>query len=250
MAKTEQATEEKTDETEEQTAESEQTAEGQAAETEQTGEQKTAETVPKARFEEMMAERDAAVQRNTLLTQQHQIIQANQQKPAEQKPFDIYAHVGLDPNDPEDIPNQTQLKEIQKYNMSLVNGRITEIQFLSTHPDFQNIVGTDEGIRAGKFAPPLAKAIKENPALLQTILASPNKYDTAYQIARLKVENPTEKVETTDAKNVIDEAVQNAQKVKSSSNAPGGGVLSEEGRIANMEDDAFIELARSHGATV
>lgn len=244
MAKeTEQAAEEKTEtNTEAQTAE--ETAEAQTAETEKE------ETVPKARFEEVMAERNAAEERVGFLTQQQQIINANQQKPAEQKPFDIYAHVGLDPDDPLDIPNQSQLKKIDEYNRSRIDSRLAQVQFLSTHPDFNEIVGTDEGIRAGRFAPPLAKAIKENPALLQTIISSPNMHDTAYQIAKLKIDNPDKKVETGDAKDAIDEAVENAQKVKSSSNVAGGGVLSEAGRYESMDDEPFIELARSHGAPI
>ncbi len=224
---------------------------------EQTGTEKKAEetvaeeTVPKARFEEIMAQKNAAEERVTTLTQQQLIIQANQTKPAEKKPFDIYAHVGLDPEDPDDIPNQKQLKQIQDYKSKQIMGQIAEVQFLSTHPDYNEIVGTDEGIRVGSFAPPLAKAIKENPALLNLIVSSPNRREAAYQIAKLHVEKTTKTVDTTDAKNTIEEAVKNAQKVKSSSNVAGGsGVLSEEGRIANMAEDAFLTLARANGATV
>jgi len=140
--------------------------------------------------------------------------------------------------------------EAQTANMSLINGRLAQVQFLSTHPDFQEIVGTPEQIRTMKFAPPLAKAIKENPALLQMILTHPNINDAAYQAAKLKVEKPDEKVEVADAKDAIDEAVENAQKVKSSSNVAGGGVLSEASRYENMDDEPFIELARSHGAPI
>ena len=241
MAKTEEQTEEvKTEET-------------AKVKTEETAEAKTEqqETVPKARFEEVMAEKNAAEERVTLLTQQQQIIQANQQKPAPKEEFDIYKHVGLDPNDPDDVPTQAQLKEIQKYNMSLIGGQMAEIQFMSTHPDYSEIVGTDEGVRVGQFAPPLTKAIKENPALLNLILSSPNKREAAYQIAKLHVAKDV-KVDVTDAKDAIDEAVKNAQQVKSSSNATGGGVLSEAGRYSeeNMPEDVFIELARKRGATV
>ena len=209
------------------------------------------ETVPMARFEEMVADRDSANERATVLTQQQAIIQANQSQKPVAKQFDIYAEVGLDPDDPEDIPNQKQLKQIQEYNSKQIMTQMAELQFLSTHPDYNEIVGTDEGIRMAQFAPPLAKAIKENPALLQLIISSPNRRETAYQIAKLAVEKPAAKVDATDAKNAIDEAVKNATQVKSSSNVAGGsGVLSEAGRIESMDEDAFLELARKNGAPI
>jgi len=246
MAKTEEVVEE-TEQTEVQSAEgqtkeqAEQTAEGGQ-------EQKTEETVPKARFKEMEAKAKIAEEQNALLAQQQAIIAANRQKPAEQKPFDIYAEVGAE--DDEDMLTVGQQKKIDAYRESRHQAQMAELQFLSTHPDYNEIVGTDEGIRVGKFAAPLAKAIKENPALQQVILSHPNMREAAYQIARTQIEKPTEKIETTDAKDAIDEAVKNARKVKSSSNVAGGGVLSEEGRIATMTEDAFLELARSHGAPI
>ncbi len=239
MAKTEEIVEEKT----EAGTEAADQAENKADEV-------VEETVPKSRFEDMVGERDSERERVAALTQQQMIIQANQQKPAA-KQFDIYAEVGLDPDDPDDIPTQGQLKKIQAHNAKMMMAQMSQIQFLSTHPDFEKIVGTPEQIKAMQWAPPLAKALKENPALLQTILASSNMNDAAYQIAKLKVDSPTETVDTQDAKGAIDEAVKNAQKVKSSSNVAGGsGVLSEAGRIEEMSEDAFLELARVNGATV
>jgi len=74
----------------------------------------------------------------------------------------------------------------------------------------------------------------------------------AYQIAKLHQQNKAEGKTTTkkDAKEVIDEAIANANRVKSSANTKGGEALSEEGRYANMSDPDFLKLAASRGAVM
>ena len=217
--------------------------EGQAAET-------TVETtVPRERFEDIQARLRAAEETNELLSQQSRIIAANQPKPTAEKPFDIYAHVGLDPDDPDDVPNQAQLKQIQEYNTSQINSRLNDLQFLSTHPDYHNIVGSHEDVRAGKFAPPLAKMLKNNPALFQVIATSKNPSEAAYQIAKTAAGKPADKPAGNED-DEITEAVKNALALKSSSNATGGGALSAEGRYEAMDDATFVELARKNGAPI
>ena len=72
----------------------------------------------------------------------------------------------------------------------------------------------------------------------------------AYEIAKLHQKNKSEGVKTTktDAKEAIDEAVANANRVKSSANTKGGEALSEKGRYEEMSDDEFAKLAATHGA--
>ena len=83
------------------------------------------------------------------------------------------------------------------------------------------------------------------------IAQSGNPRLAAYEIAKLQMSRTANKpVKEDEAKNAIDEAVANANRVKSSSNAKGGEALSEEGRYASMDDKAFLELAHKHGAFV
>jgi len=215
--------------------------------------EKVEETVPKARFEEVMAAKNAAEERIDLLNQQQQVIMANQQKTEQKPPFDPYSAVGA--TDDDEVLTVGQQKRIDKHRMTEIMAALSEVQFMASHPKFEEIVGTPEQIRAMQFAPPLAKAIKQNPALMQTITFSPNRREIAYQVAKLMVENKTEakpqpKPEA-EAGAVIDEAIQNANTVKSSSNVAGGsGVLSEEGRLLNMSDEAFEDMARKNGADI
>ena len=85
-------------------------------------------------------------------------------------------------------------------------------------------------------------------AMIQT---SSNPQLAAYNIAKLYQKNKAEGKTTTkkDAKEAIDEAVENANRVKSSANTKGGGAgLSEEGRYEAMSDEEFMKLAATHGA--
>lgn len=235
-------------------------AEGQAKEGEaKEGEAKEKETsVPMERFEEIQTKLKAQEDANKTLQQQVTLINANTavaQRPA-QPQFDIYKEVGLDPDDPDDVPTQAQLKKINEYHISIVNARLADNQFLLDNPDFPQLVGTAEQIRTRQFAAPLMEALTENPALAQMLAQHPNPRIAAYSIAKLHQQHKeaagakTKKVTKKEAKDVIDEAVENAKRTKSSANVKGGSALSEEGRIANMDDAAFVELARKHGATI
>ncbi len=51
----------------------------------------------------------------------------------------------------------------------------------------------------------------------------------------------------TEAEAAIDEAVENAKKVKSASNTKGGEGLSEAGRTENMSEADFIKAFNAHG---
>ena len=51
-----------------------------------------------------------------------------------------------------------------------------------------------------------------------------------------------------EAKGVIDEAVANASRPKSSSTVKGGSALSEAGRYENMSDEEIVKLAIERGA--
>jgi len=213
-------------------------------------------TVSMARFEEQEAKLKAAEQTNLLLEQQRILTEANAPAAAAAPKFDIFKEAGLDV-DSEDvvIPDAKQLKMILDHQQKTMNAQLSQLRFLAEHPDYPDVVGTVEQVRAGQFAEPLAEAIKANPALLPTILNSPNPQIAAYEVAKLHAKQAdggtvTTKEAKAAAAAAIDEAVKNANRTKSSSVVNAGSALSEEGRYAAMSDEEFVELARKSGATV
>lgn len=219
--------------------------------TKETTEETKPEMVPKERLDETATRLKAAEEQNVLLQQNQALINANAPAAPKGEAFDIYKHVGLDPDDPTDIPNQEQQKKINAYYQGLSQQRDSRIRFLLDHPDYSQLVGTAEQIQTGQFAEPLKEAIRANPTLMATIQNSADPQAAAYAIAKLHKENKEKgqtKTTKTEAEKAIDEAVENANRVKTSANTKGGEGLSEEGRVANMSDADFIKLANSCGA--
>jgi len=208
----------------------------------------TEEMVPKARLEEEAAKTKAATEKAELLQANQELIQANAAAAAntpKAEAFDIYKKVGLNPDDPEDIPNQAQQKEINAYFQQQENFQQSLIHTRLDHSDFNKIVGTSSQIRSGLYAEPLAAAIKADPTLRTQILNSANPYETAYRFAKAyKKETGDPK---TDAEKEIDEAVAESKRVKTSANAAGGDGLSEAGRTANMSDADFVKEFNAFG---
>jgi len=204
------------------------------------------------RIQQLTNDLKAQKEANDLLQQNLALMKANapQQTAPQAEQFDIYKHVGLDPEDPDDTANQKQLKTIIAHIEGRYNEQISQLRFMVEHPDYSEVVGTAEQIRAGQFGEPLREAIKANPALIATIQASAQPQVAAYSIAKLYQKNKAKGQQTTktDAQEAIDEAVKNANKVKSSSNVKGGTALKGENRYQSMPDDEFVALAIQNGA--
>lgn len=223
-------------------------------ETKQEPEVKTEETKPetvsKERFDEQNVKLKAAEEQNALLEQNQALINANATA-VKATEFDIYEEVGLDPNDPKDIPNQEQQKKIDAYHQAIADRKITQLRFVADHPDFPKLVGTAQQIQTGQWADPLMKAIRANPTLMSQIVNSADPYAAAYSIAKIQADKDaggdTTKTTKKEAQAAIDEAVENAKRVKTSANTKGGEGLSEEGRTANMEDADFIKAFNAFG---
>jgi len=205
------------------------------------------------RIQQLTKEVEEQKQANSLLQENMALLQANApqpgQQPAEEK-VDIYKQAGLDPNDPEDIPNQGQLKNILTHHMGQISGKINQLAFMAEHPDYSEIVGSAEQIRLGQMAEPLKEAIRKNPALIATIQASAQPQLAAYSIAKLHQKNKDQGKSTTktEAEQVIDNAVANANRVKSASNTKGGTALTGDSRYEAMTDAEFVEIAKANGA--
>ena len=208
------------------------------------------EMVPKARLEEEAAKTKAANERSELLQQNHALIAQNAAAAAnapKAEPFDIYKEVGLDPDDPKDIPNQAQQKKINAYHRQQEDIRQRLIHTRFDHPDFNDIVGTSSQIQSGLYAAPLAAAIQADPTLRTQIMNSANPYEAAYRFARAHQKETGASNTKTDAQQAIDDAVAESKRVKTSANAKGGDGLSEAGRTANMSDADFVNEFNSYG---
>jgi len=223
--------------------------ETQTTETNQGAETKP-ETVSKERMDEVNTENKALKERNELLQQNQALIAASTPAAAPAAPaFDIFKEVGLE--GPEDIPNVEQSRKINAYYQSIAQRQNAQLRFVADHPDFPQLVGTAQQIATGQWADPLMKAIKANPTLMPTIVNSADPYAAAYAVAKIQADKDAKGDETkttkNDAKAAIDEAVENAARVKTSANAKGGEGLSEEGRTKNMSDADFIVLFNATG---
>lgn len=201
------------------------------------------ETVSKERMDEVNAENKTLKEQNELLQQNQALISANVPAAPAAPAFDIYKEVGLE--GPEDIPNVEQQRKINAYHQAVSDRKISQLRFVADHPDFPKLVGTSQQIQSGQWAEPLMKAIKANPTLMNTIVNSADPYAAAYAVAKIQAdkaaEGDTTKTTKTEAQAAIDEAVENANRVKTSANTKGGEGLSEEGRTAAMSDADFIK---------
>jgi len=211
-----------------------------------TTETEEAKTVPMDRFQAMSDKVKLLEEQVVNAQQQMAIARANQpQKPADK--FDIFNEVGLTDN--EDVPTVEQHRKIIDHFATVFDRKLADLSFHQAHPDFAEYVGTADEIASGKYAAPLAAAIKNNPAIAQMIGQSPNPRMAAYNIAKLQ-KSQAAPVKTDDAKQIIDDAKANSERIKSSSNTKGGDPLSEENRYTNMDDGDFLKIARDHGAFV
>ena len=208
-------------------------------------------TVSYERFQEMVDKVKGLEGQVEVANQQMALARANpvQGQQVQAPQFDIFKEVGLE--DEDDMPNVKQHRQILEHYGKVFDSRLAEIAFHQAHSDYADLVGTADEIMSGKYAEPLAAAIKQNPALLTMIAKSGDPRLAAYEIAKLQKTRTADKpVKAKDAKAAIDEAVENAARVKSSANIKGGGALSEEGRYEGMSDADFLKLALSHGAIV
>lgn len=227
--------------------------EKQAAETNQGTETKNEaaapETVSKERMDEVNTENTRLKEQNELLQQNNALISANVTAAPQAPAFDIYKEVGLE--GPEDMPNVEQSRKINAYFQGINQRQNAQLRFVADHPDFPKLVGTAQQIKTGQWAGPFMKALKTNPTLMSSIVNSSDPYAAAYAVAKIQADKDVEgdrtKTTKTEAAAAIDEAVENAQKVKSASNTKGGEALSEKGRTEKMSDADFIAAFNAHG---
>ena len=207
-----------------------------------------APTVPKERLDEVLTKNAELTSRMDLMEQNNALVAANTPKTQPLEEFDIYREAGVSEEGSDSISVEQHRKTLD-YVQKTHQAQINDLRFHVTNPDFTEMVGTNDQISKEQFAPPLAAALKANPALLDQIKSSANPKQAALVIARAAA-GTVKAAETTDGEDVIDEAVRNAKRVKSGQTVRGGSGVGAQHRVMTMTDEAFIALARKNGANV
>jgi len=231
----------------EEQAEVTETTEGQTEGETKEVEAKEPQTVPIERFQEMTDKVKLLEEQVVNAQQQMAIARANQSQKEPAAKFDIFKEAGL--TDDDDVPTVGQYKQIIEHHATVFDRKLADLAFHQSHPDFAEFVGTADEIASGNYAAPLTAAIKNNPAIARMIGESPNPRMAAYNIAKLQ-KSKAAPVKTDEAKQIIDDAKANSERVKSSSNTKGGEPLSEENRYTSMDDADFLKIANRNGAFV
>lgn len=230
--------------------------EPQAKGSQERQEQAESTTVPKERLDELAAQVKQLTETNATLQENMAIASANSGAARQNQPaITVYEAAGIKiPEDPDNnVLSFTEQEKLDTYRASQNAAMIADLHFKLDHPDYQKLVGTASQLQSRQYAKPLARALKANPALEDQIKNATDPREAAYQIAVLYSASPEEKGALTEAEqaaSVLEEAANNANRVKSVATVQGGGGLSEQSRFENMPLADFLTLARKNGAEV
>jgi hypothetical protein len=120
-----------------------------------------------------------------------------------------------------------------------------DMAFMAAHPDYVEIVGTQDGY--GNFVPaaPLQRVLSKNPHLRQAITTSPQGKMLAYELARADTEYqeslktkglPPEVKAAADAKAIVDAA---ARQASISAAGTGQGSTDKAKAVQDMSEEEF-----------
>lgn len=196
--------------------------------------------------------RQTAEAENATLKQQLAIAQANpvQGQSAGQQTLSVAAQIG------DKLGFGTDVNYYTNEQMMSVNNAIFQAQavqadqkaFISQHSDFADVVGTVNPAtnQIIQLAPPIQRYLAKNPTMVQTLTASPQGMQMAYQLA---INDPeyqkslAEKTgdEQTDAKKaaVILEAANKQTSISAAAGA--GGTMDHANAVRNMSDEEFAK---------
>ena len=159
----------------------------------------------------------------------------------------IAERVAVDP----EFPTPEENGQIIQHMMQLNNVQNEQKAFISSHPDYSEVVGIPMQNGGFSIAAPLKRVIANNPALALKIAS----LDPAI-VYQLAVTDPTYQKEVADkakpaditAAEKAEAAIKEAAQKASVSNAGGGGSLDKAGELGAMSDeefDAHIEQIKS-----
>jgi hypothetical protein len=207
-------------------------------------------TVPYTRFEEANTAAkeakeaaEAAQQTIAQLQAQNQMLAQNK---APQEPTDLYAQtitrLGL-----QDEAYLTREQQGQVFNtmFDAISATQADASFMASHPDYSEVVGTQDGY--GNFVPaaPLQRVLTQNPHLRQAVFSSPQGKMLAYELAKadptyqesLKTKGlPPEVKAAADAKAIVDAA---ARQASISAAGTGQGSTDRAKAVQDMSEEEF-----------
>ena len=152
----------------------------------------------------------------------------------------VAKQLGIDP----ELASVDEQGMIFEGMLQVTSSQQSEQSFIASRPDYAEVVGVIGPRGQFQYAPPLIRALKENPALASALNNSPNKAVLAYEIARKDPQYLAEladKAKSADTK-AAEKAVvkiEAANKQLSVSAAKGGGQLDKAANIAAMSDEEF-----------
>jgi len=152
-----------------------------------------------------------------------------------QKPTDLFTQtverLGLQD---EEYLNKTQQGQVFMSMMEVMSTNQANLSFRSSHPDYEQVVGTKD--INGNFVPaaPLQRVIAQNPQLRQAIMTSEQGEMLAYQLA---ISDPAYQ-ESLKTQGMTD-AEKAAANAKSVVDAAGQGNVDRAQVIRNMTEEEF-----------
>ena len=188
--------------------------------------------------------RQVAEAKAQTLQEQMAVVLANRQEPQPKgKAADIFSQMGIQVEDDDDYLTAGQVKTVLNGLVNEVRGALTTRDQRANYPDYEQVVGKQVG-NTFQYAPPLKKALENNPALISALQNSPNAAMLAYEIAKndpdyKAVKKQSGKTATQIAAENAESKINAANKKLSVSAARGGGTLDSAAAVAAMTDVEF-----------
>jgi len=162
-------------------------------------------------------------------------------KPNQPTQADLFKAMGIEVEDDDDYLTAGQMKKVLTGLVGQITQAMTAQQTQSQLPDFKEIVGIQVG-NTFQYAPPLKRALDNNPALAQILQSSPNAALLAYEIAKndpeyLASKNQKGKSAEQIAAEKAEAKIAAANKKVSISAAKGGGQLDSIAAVKAMSDE-------------
>ena len=170
-----------------------------------------------------------------------QLDRVSTNKPGQPTQADFFKAMGIEVEDDDDYLTAGQMKKVLTGLVGQISQAMTAQQTQSQLPDFKEIVGVQVG-NTFQYAPPLKRALDNNPALAQILQSSPNAALLAYEIAKNDPEYLASKSQKGKSAEQIaaekaEAKITAANKKVSISAAKGGGQLDSIAAVKAMSDE-------------
>ena len=213
--------------------------------------------IPYDRFQEVNAEKDAAVERVKML--ENMALQ-NANPPQTKEPaqpqsmtIQVMKELRFDPEDLLTGEQQAKVNDIVLGRMNAANQAQAQQQsFMSSKPDYANVVGgVDQATQQFAYAPPLQRAMNNNPSIQGVLLSMlrTNPAGAAIVAYEIASKDPTYIKEVAQAakpaavqqSEAAQQAIEQANGVVSVSAVAGQGTIDKAAAIRAMSDEQFAQ---------